>query len=127
MVVWWLVRNHSLYLSDAWNLVRKRRDLGANWNNVTLGGEVPSAEFVPNIELMYTNLAARHRQHVVILAGTDKTDPGKQVKLDSNGEDISGDPSSVISATKDNPFPKFFWYKNCDRILHQNYKRKYKE
>jgi len=46
VVVWWLVKYHSIRPHDAWDIVRKRRDAGVNWTNQTLGG--PVVQTLPN-------------------------------------------------------------------------------
>jgi hypothetical protein len=38
VVVWWLVKHQNVLPETAWDLVRKRRDAGVNWTNITLGG-----------------------------------------------------------------------------------------
>lgn len=38
VIVWWLVKYHHQKCSSAWDLVRKRRDVGACWQDQTLGG-----------------------------------------------------------------------------------------
>ena len=40
VVVWWLVKYHNVGPEKAWDLVRKRRDVGVCWINQTLGGPV---------------------------------------------------------------------------------------
>mmetsp|Transcript_423 Transcript_423/g.620 ORF Transcript_423/g.620 Transcript_423/m.620 type:complete len:988 (-) Transcript_423:444-3407(-) len=49
-VVWWLCKYHGLRIRDAWELVRKRRDQGAHWTDVTLGGPPPPEGYVPSEE-----------------------------------------------------------------------------
>ncbi len=40
VVVWWLLKYHNFTVKDAWDLVRRRRDLGVQWSNITLGGAI---------------------------------------------------------------------------------------
>ncbi len=61
-VVWWLARYHGVAVRDAWELVRSRRDLGAFWKGVTLGGEAPPEGYVPNVDEI-ERAALRKYQH----------------------------------------------------------------
>ena len=67
-VVWWLVRFHGVSVRDAWDLIRTRRDIGANWKNVTLGGEAPPEGYVPSEEDI-ENAMNRKFQHLYDLVG----------------------------------------------------------
>jgi len=40
VVVWWLAKFHSIPVEKAWEIVRKRRDVGVCWADKTLGGPV---------------------------------------------------------------------------------------
>ena len=44
VVAWWLVKYHGFSASDAWDLVRKRRDVGVHWENMTMGGPISEVE-----------------------------------------------------------------------------------
>ncbi len=61
-VVWWLARYHGVAVRDAWELVRSRRDSGAFWKCVTLGGEAPPEGYAPNVDEI-ERAAVRKHQH----------------------------------------------------------------
>ncbi|GBG25920.1 Dual specificity protein phosphatase 1B [Hondaea fermentalgiana] len=61
-VVWWLCKYHGVRIRDAWELVRRRRDQGAHWTDVTLGGPSPPEGYVPSEEDL-ERAATRKFQH----------------------------------------------------------------
>eukprot|EP00511_Aplanochytrium_stocchinoi_P010115 CAMPEP_0204862662 /NCGR_PEP_ID=MMETSP1348-20121228/2714_1 /ASSEMBLY_ACC=CAM_ASM_000700 /TAXON_ID=215587 /ORGANISM="Aplanochytrium stocchinoi, Strain GSBS06" /LENGTH=584 /DNA_ID=CAMNT_0052012725 /DNA_START=425 /DNA_END=2179 /DNA_ORIENTATION=- len=128
VVVWWMVRYHGIHLLDAWELVRRRRDSGARWTDITLGGAAPPMNYAPDIKIMYTNKAVRRFQHTVaVLPGNSPTLDDEGIMLDEFGNNTSSNFDAVVSATSAHPHPKYFWYINCDRVLKQYYKRRHTE
>jgi len=106
VVVWWLCKYHGLKLRDAWELVRKRRDSGAHWDGVTLGGEAPPEGYVPSAEEL-ERAATRKYQHPV---GSDSE---KQAESKEDGQE----PQEMVK------FPKALWFLNAEKHLSKYSKR----
>lgn len=110
VAVWWLVKYHGLYLKDAWDLVRKRRDSGAHWKDVALGGECPPDDYVPDPKDFNGNRPAREFQHPI--AG-----PGAALPNSNTSR----------SAAEKRPYPKAMWYRHAAMILQPYFKRHWHE
>mmetsp|Transcript_21027 Transcript_21027/g.34307 ORF Transcript_21027/g.34307 Transcript_21027/m.34307 type:complete len:767 (-) Transcript_21027:2525-4825(-) len=105
-VVWWLCRYHGLHIRDAWDLVRTRRDIGAHWTNVTLGGVAPPEGYVP-AEVDRGQIAPRKFQHCY--EGSEKTSTklGPEAGVDgptkNPEEPVAAKASAEPKATEDKP------------------------
>lgn len=94
VVVWWLAKYHGFSVKDAWDLVRNRRDAGAQWSGITLGGAV-----------------------------SDDVENGNVISEDSTVEKDLTSPSSYQwvevpqVGEKKKPHPKLEWYKHAKDIL----------
>lgn len=110
VAVWWLVKYHGLHLRDAWDLVRKRRDSGAHWKDVALGGECPPDDYVPNPNEYNGDGPSREFQHPIAKPGST----------------ASTERTKAPSSEK-RPYPKAMWYINAARILQPYFKRHWNE
>jgi len=125
-VVWWLARYHGVHIKDAWDLVRSRRDQGAFWKDVTLGGEAPPAGYEPSKEEI-ENAAIRKFQHrydkpapqiktaMEEHAGT--TDKVEKEITEKDPKDENGFSAALEQAPAQVKYPKALWYRNAERLL----------
>ena len=97
VVVWWLVKYHSMSMEQAWELVTTRRDQGANWNGVCLGGMYPPAGYQPPSDIQPP---VQEQDHNV------NDDSYKYIVVPKIGESIAT-----------HSYPKFHWYTNGKRCL----------
>lgn len=112
VVVWWLCRYHGLHLRDAWDLVRMRRDSGAHWKDVTLGGTCPPEDYSPDPSL-YEKNAIREFQHPI-------SDP-TQESLNPGNTHVKKDKMLKL------PYPKYLWFKSTANLLKQYFKHHWTE
>ncbi len=100
VVVWWLAKYHGFSVHEAWDLVRKRRDTGAQWKGIALGGAVVDDDDDKN----NTNSSNNN---------------GSNAKSEDNTEKDLTAPSSYQwvevpqVGEKKKPHPKLEWYKHA--------------